>query len=64
MKYKKYLEHFWVVILELEAEILSELRIVYCSIDSYRCWEVIPSKLLIFEPNKGQNFRKHLARVV
>ena len=34
------------------------------SIDPYGCWELIPSKLLIFGPNKGQIFHKFLARAV
>ncbi len=40
------------------------IEILTCSIDPYRRWEVIPSKSLIFGPNKGQHFRKILARVV
>ena len=40
------------------------IEILTCSIDPYGCWELNPSKLLIFEPNKGENFDKILARAV
>ena len=40
------------------------IEILTCSIDPYGCWELNPSKLFIFEPNKGQLFHKILARIV
>ena len=40
------------------------IEILTCSIDPYGCWEPNPSKLLIFEPSKGENFDKILARAV
>ena len=49
--------HFRVVILDLEAEILSEFEIFTCSIDSYGSWEQKPSKSIRLWPRKGRILR-------